>query len=1085
MAEAELYNRCCRLCLSDKTDTLKSVFGETELNVELREKILAYLSVDIKMEDRLSTNICEVCLVKVNDWSDFKKTCTSNQAIIEAWADRMQDIHSMTIQIKEEVIDPDISMQDDEIEIINSNFSRVKAEPIDYDSCNENNSQSSRASLFKCRWCDADFEDKEAHNDHEKKEHGIMAEGSVEEMETNNPISADPNHTEKIEFAAGLRLIQSNSTPITMESLSRIEMSYIEKCKAMVVMYRTLICACHNASHPNLKGLLSHLRGLRIWFPVFTCYHCMITFTDRSSSGKHHHKCPKKDLDTLVKLSNLKKRSALKTRLYQNYKCVKCKFMFSFHDDFCKHVDEHHVEGNPPYFCSCLQSFDRIEDFKDHIYVSCMVEYYCDICFVCVKTLKDFIQHAEENHDNSEGFVLLQDDNYKQRSFSKVEPRENKEILGKRRSSTYGRAPPVLKPEIMDCEVEENVSTKVVSSRNLPTKCPLCDKIYSCQANMLRHYRTHVKKNNEETMTNGNYATDNSLYQCPDCHIMFNAKDWEEHKESHDQKKCLECNKIFLFQTELELHRSVHLNLKVYRDAKTHSYKTTMLSPNSETPVCDICGIVCENFDDLESHKLSHEDLDDNCESDPSSAKYSCMPCNKHYTGYSGLWEHNKKKHSDKQTTNNQTYPRQCDECEKVITSGSAFASHKQMHRRVREETARMASHPNSPEETPTRRARKSGTQDDEDYFTCKRCFKVFSSKYNLRMHMKLHGINMISTKTNKQNKKFSCDLCNISFPNADALRIHNEEDHDDMPDLVSVIEEFTNKPYIFTCDICVQTFSTKEALKQHKENHASEGGASKQFTNKVATYCKYCKIPFETIQLLDEHMLTQHEELPKPSKLLKSTTTKPYACKICKKTFVSPAAMYAHQGWHKRLKNEALLKAAKTKKPQSTPIKQDKPEFVCSHCNLELPNDTALKVHVLEKHGNMAAYLTPRCETCNQEFATISEYENHKKLHEIVEFQKKLVTYPCQYCSASFNKDETLQSHIRLSHSEAYQEYKCGHCGRVFDKQASLTNHVKVHEKQKAVVGTPKPLYFCSICNMGFHIPKELRTHTITAHPF
>nr|CAH7767969.1 unnamed protein product [Callosobruchus chinensis] len=47
-------------------------------------------------------------------------------------------------------------------------------------------------------------------------------------------------------------------------------------------------------------GLLSHLRSLRIWFPVFTCYNCMITFTDRSTFTKHNVKCPSASLDTLT-----------------------------------------------------------------------------------------------------------------------------------------------------------------------------------------------------------------------------------------------------------------------------------------------------------------------------------------------------------------------------------------------------------------------------------------------------------------------------------------------------------------------------------------------------------------------------------------------------------------------------------------------------------------------------------------------------------------------------------------------------------------------------------------------------------------
>lgn len=888
-----------------------------------------------------------------------------------------------------------------------------------------------------------------------------------------NHRAPESSHTEKIQFAAGLQLIKSDETPIEVEALSPIEVSYIEKCKAMVDMYRSLTCACHKATHPNLKGLLSHLRSVKMWFPVFTCYNCMITFTDRSSSGKHLHKCPNKNLDTLVKLSNLKKRSALKTRIYQNYRCIKCRFVYSFHEDFCKHVDEDHCEEVASYNCTCQQNFDSLGDYKDHIYVSCMVEYYCDICNIAVRTLKEFINHAQHQHDNSEGFSLLQDDNYKRRTFHKIEPRENKEILGKRRSSTFGRAA-VNEEDPVDEETLPKPAKIAKNSKNVPTKCLMCERWYSCQANMLRHYRTHLVEVKQETPEND--APNNSLYRCPDCISLHNTEDWAAHLKTHEQISCGECDKTFLFQTELEHHRTVHLNIKVYRDSKTDSYKTAMLNPN---PICDVCNMVCENFEDLESHKLSHEDY----EGVPLElSKYSCVTCNKHFSNYGEYNDHNIRLHADMQISN-LAYPRKCDECDKIVTSGSAFASHKAMHKRAREECARIAS-PESSMEKP--KSRKSETnQEDEDYHTCEKCFKVFSSKYNLKMHMKQHGINITTTgRSSKSPKKYSCDSCHKVFANNKALISHMEEEHEEMPDL----EDFTQGPYIFTCDVCVQTFSNKAALIQHKSKHHSQEPGPSRKEMKNITYCKYCRIGFARTEDMETHLKTAHNEIPVPTKAPRLSNGKSYSCKICNKTFSSQPAMYAHQGWHKRTNNEGPL-TPPVKKPIS--VAKRRAEFECNVCGLELPNDVALKIHNIEKHGNAAALLTPRCESCNQEFGTRTEYENHMKLHEIVENQKKQeqmqkASFCCQMCPASFNKSETLQAHVKISHPACPQEYKCPQCGRIFEKQASLTNHMKAHANQSIISSvSSKHLYSCSICNKGFNLPKDLRTHTITVHPF
>lgn len=72
---------------------------------------------------------------------------------------------------------------------------------------------------------------------------------------------------------------------------------------------------------------------------------------------------------------------------------------------------------------------------------------------------------------------------------------------------------------------------------------------------------------------------------------------------------------------------------------------------------------------------------------------------------------------------------------------------------------------------------------------------------------------------------------------------------------------------------------------------------------------------------------------------------------------------------------------------------------------------------------------------------------------------------------------------------------FRCGVCDRVFDKQNALSVHMRVHEKQQQtkleMAGMVKQLipplkrYMCSICNASFGVPKDLRNHVISAHPF
>nr|CAI5868348.1 unnamed protein product [Callosobruchus analis] len=761
------------------------------------------------------------------------------------------------------------------------------------------------------------------------------AEESTQEQPTTDVTDEAIDSTEpkdeadhqKILFAAGLKLLESNTTPISCETLSKIELSYAEKCKAMVKMHRTLECACHNVNHPNLKGLLSHLRSLRIWFPVFTCYNCMITFTDRSTFTRHNVKCPSASLDTLTKLSNLRKRSEVKVRLYQNFKCTSCKFMFSFHEDFMKHVDEEHCAVSLPVRCNCEREFENIEDYKDHVYLSCMVEFYCDICFITTDTVEEFQKHAVDNHDESEGFILKQDDGYAMRKAMMQSPPKPKETVDENAIVTGKRERRPPKP------IDIVASTPSSSSRTSREKdesyvsvydhpysitprsgskaCPICNKEYSSYHNMMRHFKSH----SEEEISK--YENE-SVYACPDCEEMFRLPEWRQHlMVKHQPTACEECGRSFQFRTELDQHRSVHLNIKVYRDSKTHSLKTAMISPGSEVMMllCEICEETFHSKEDLKLHKLAHfQNLQNGgIKSEPMDEEdqktWTCTPCDKTYHTYSGLWDHNRRKHTgEEKSIASSEYPKQCKYCEKVLLSGAAYARHKMIHEKDRIPTdanARMMMYAQGRRETPPR---------EETYHTCPHCSKVFGAKSSLTNHMKTH------------NQGYTCGVCKEVFGTTEALLQHNMMEHpgDAMSLLETEIKQEPDdeliQPYmVYTCDICVATFESRGELfrhqVRHKEQHARPPTASKN------VFCKYCKIAFDSVMSLAKHMHLEHGESSKP-KTMKIKETNPgrrFVCTICSKAFHTQNALSTHIGWHRRGTNDSNTKVSKVIQQVST----------------------------------------------------------------------------------------------------------------------------------------------------------------------
>lgn len=529
-----------------------------------------------------------------------------------------------------------------------------------------------------------------------------------------------------------------------------------------------------------------------------------------------------------------------------------------------------------------------------------------------------------------------------------------------------------------------------------------------------------------------------------------------------------------------------------------------MVSPSNIVLMCEICDKMFATKEELKEHKTVHDEMPvlkaengtkEEEEKQDLSKKYSCTICNKHYLGYGGLWDHNKKKHPGRQIAHD--YPRKCKFCDKLLYTGGSWVIHKRMHERLMQQEQNM---PSTSHENSTPKSMKAPPSDEdqeeaESYHTCKRCFKVFSSKYNLKNHMKCHGINLSPSRSqSKNNKQVWCDVCHQACPSPAELEVHKREhENENMGEIITEEDEEIElvKPQIYVCDLCDQHLMSKAALRKHKEQHAEE--LTKMSRKADYVFCKYCKIPFSDNEALNEHMIDEHDEtLINPR--MKESQNKRYPCNYCRKTFDTAGALCSHQGWHKRGKAEKQLRMQeKLFKKMSNNVAKPVPSvpiFQCHRCNAEFSNDTALQIHILEKHRNVnATVVLPRCTQCNVEFDSTEAYDKHKQLHLIVEKKKEMKQHPCKYCSSAFSRSDTLTAHVKQHHREFFaKHFKCHVCDRLFEKQNALTIHLKTHERQRLLGQPPKPLpkgLSCSICQIVFSDSKELRNHVFTAHPF
>ncbi|XP_017778333.1 PREDICTED: zinc finger protein 595-like [Nicrophorus vespilloides] len=527
--------------------------------------------------------------------------------------------------------------------------------------------------------------------------------------------------------------------------------------------------------------------------------------------------------------------------------------------------------------------------------------------------------------------------------------------------------------------------------------------------------------------------------KCEICGEVFKTARWLEIHLANEHA-CKECGKILKTVSDYDQHRKTHLNITLSRDPNTHSYQRL-------NRTCKICEKGFATDEELEEHMLLHdrmpvleaeeddvedveeEDDDDEVvvqerdveelmveereleevviEEEDVEVELQEVHVTKKQSGRNDKFHPEKKSKVD--------FPKPCDECDRVLYSLSGWVMHKKMHDRNNKLHK-------------TAKAPAVSENDDSDYFTCKKCFKVFANRSTLKTHMKCHG----ASPAKSPKKTYWCDICHQGCPGAEELEAHKLEHENNSVDLTE----------------------------------SEDGDLDTSLL-----------IPMEQVSTMDQwsdHPDADHND---------ATTTPNYECEVCGKSFSAPLSLKVHRSWHKRIQRKVPDAIVVEPSPSQS--------FKCISCAMRFDDDTALQLHIFECHRKTSMTIERRifrCEICDIGFALKSEYELHEMQHERPIEKRPRVT--CKYCKKNFSRTSYLNMHMNYKHPQhaIAGQYKCTLCENVFDKQSALNIHLRVHEKMNGSSNNPNIVthkYTCSICQVGFDIPKELKLHVIDMHPF
>ncbi|RZF34556.1 hypothetical protein LSTR_LSTR017618 [Laodelphax striatellus] len=326
-----------------------------------------------------------------------------------------------------------------------------------------------------------------------------------------------------------------------------------------------------------------------------------------------------------------------------------------------------------------------------------------------------------------------------------------------------------------------------------PFECKACGRCFMRASGLTLHQKRHLKI---------------KPYRCSYCEKSFvtNQKLTEHHNThtGNSPYKCNQCEASFKRYSNLIQHKN-RSHLKIKRKAKDY--------------FCD-CGEVFHSPLKLAWHKESHD-------SNPKKCTY----CSSRFIHEASLTRHIRKAHDPHyipvikkfkvlQTTRENV---ECPICHKVCLKGS-LRNHMVMHSGVKP-------------------------------YACSSCGKRFFSKWNMKLHMWVHGP--------RSSMPFKCDVksCKASF-----VRESDLQDH---------LRSHKNQRQ-YSCNYCGRQFLRRFSCLRHTREH-----------EQVKKHeCKVCGKKFHRSYYLTEHMRTH-------------TGLKPFTCHICSKQTATKTNHNKHMKTH------------------------------------------------------------------------------------------------------------------------------------------------------------------------------------------
>lgn len=228
-----------------------------------------------------------------------------------------------------------------------------------------------------------------------------------------------------------------------------------------------------------------------------------------------------------------------------------------------------------------------------------------------------------------------------------------------------------------------------------------------------------------------------------------------------------------------------------------------------------------------------------------------------------------------------------------------------------------------------------------------------------------------------------------------------------------------------FKCVECSRLFATYSDLVYHIIIVHQNKPSPSQSPQSPLT-CKECAMPFNTTELLNEHIKEQH-------------IVERIQCSMCpnQEEFKSMAELNRH--------------------------KRDSHSLKCNKCGRLFYNQEELDKHMVSKHDDRLV-----CKICDKVLSSVQG----RKTHELTHTDRSEM---CWICGLVVKNKQVLQQHLQ-GHSD--ETFPCDECDKLFPSQLYLKRHKKTHLEK-----IEERCFICHICPKRFlrktHLNKHLSAHS------